>query len=195
MNPTYNSYYKYRKETFSSVAREAEEKGEYASAAAGFFALGAYLLANESYENTPGYREGIATLLRSIELDDRIQNYSRARQTSSFLRDNIRPMVDNDAEPVIRGLGYEWAGDSQYMIGDEQEARTAYQTALEQFTQLDFDTQLHWGARPEYDTALLAILRFFERRDTEYYEKHDLDFTGRLEWKLERCRSDSTEIE
>lgn len=178
----------------STRAREAEDKGEYASAAAGFFALGAYLLAEESYENTPDYREGIATLLRSIELDDRIQNYSRARRTSAFLRDNIRPMVDDDAAPVIRGLGYEWAGDSQYMIGDEQAAKTEYQKALEQFTQLDFDTQLHWGARPEYDTALLAMLRFFERRDVEYYKKQDKDFTGRIEWKIERCHSDSTEI-
>ncbi|MFD1565137.1 hypothetical protein ACFR99_16485 [Haloarchaeobius amylolyticus] len=103
-------------------------------------------------------------------------------------------MVDDDSEPVIRDLSYEWAGDSRCMIGDDEEAKTEYQKALEQFTRIDFNTQLRWGARPEYDTALLAMLQFFERRNLEYYEKQDTEFTGRVECEIERCRSDSTEI-
>lgn len=43
------------------------------------------------------------------------------------------------------------------------------------------------GACPEYDAAFFALNQFFDRHQIEYYARHDIDFAGRVEWKLERC--------
>lgn len=170
----------------SAFARDAESDEEYAVAAAAFFALGAYLFADELYRNGRSYREGIGYLLRSIELDARTETVTRAERTAAFLQENTAPVVADGNEPVVRGLGYEWAGDSLLIIGDDA-AVTQYQSAIEQFDRLDLDTQLYWGASPEYDTAFLPMKRFFERRGVAYFDRHDIDFAERVDWKLERC--------
>lgn len=174
------------KETLSSFVRDAEVEEEYDTAAAASFALGAYLFASEMYQNGRLYREGVGALLRSIEIDNRVGNNDRAKQTVSFLREHIGPVVDDGTEPVVRGLGQEWLGDSLFIIGDT-EAVPAYQSALGEFDHIDFDTQLYWGASSEYDAAFLPMKRFFERRDIEYFDRHDIDFSGRVEWKIAMC--------
>lgn len=47
--------------------------------------------------------------------------------------------------------------------------------------------QLHMGACPEYDAAFFVLNQFFDRHQIEYYARHEIDFAGRVEWKLERC--------
>ena len=167
-------------------ARNAESDGDYGEAAASFFALGMYKLASEMYRNGRSYREGIGDLLRSIELDERIENETRATRTSSIVREHVRPIISEGNAAVVRGLGCEWAGDALLMIGDT-DARSQYKRALNLFSPLDFETQLHWGNRPEYDAALLALKRFFDRRGIDYYDAHDIDFAGRIDWKLALC--------
>ncbi|OAQ52954.1 hypothetical protein HTG_08990 [Natrinema mahii] len=174
------------KQKLSSFARDAEANEEYDVAAAAFFTLGAYTLAGEMYQNGRYYREGIGTLLRSIELDTRCGNADRARRTVAYLQSNIRPLTADGNDPAVRGLGHEWAADSLLMIGDET-ALTEYRTARESFEGIDFDTQLYWGASPEYDTAFLPMKRFFERHGLEYFDRHDIDFSGRVEWKIAMC--------
>lgn len=174
------------KKKLSSVARSAEADEEYDAAAAAFFALGAYTFADELYQNGRYYREGVGTLLRSIELDTRIGNDDRARRTAAFLRSNIRPVTAADNEPVVRGLGYEWAADAELMTGDETASDT-YRSAGEQFERIDRDTELYWGASPEYDSAFLPVKRFLEREGLEYFPDHDIDFSGRIEWKRSVC--------
>ncbi|WP_255191826.1 hypothetical protein [Natronobeatus ordinarius] len=171
------------KEGLSSFARNAEANEEFDVAAAAFFALGAYTLADEMYRNGRYYREGIGTLLRSVELDTRCGNADRARRTADYLRSNIGPITADGNDPVVRGLGREWAADSLLMTGDET-AITEYQTALKLFHGIDFDTELYWGASPEYDTAFLPMKRFFERHRIDYFSDHDVDFAGRVAWKV-----------
>lgn len=167
-------------------ARNAESDGDYAEAAASFFALGMYRLASSMFRNGRAYREGIGDLLRSIELDERIENETRATRTSSLVREHAQPIVSDGNAAVVRGLGREWAGDALLMIGDA-DARAEYRRALTLFSPLEFETQLRWGARPEYDAATLALKRFFDRRGIDYYDSHDIDFSGRVDWKLSLC--------
>ena len=167
-------------------ARSAESNSEYNKAAAGFFAIGSYNMFSEMFENTRHYREGICNLLRSIELDERGGIETRAEWTAEFLRENIYPLLADENEAIVRGLGHEWVGDSFLLCGNP-DARGAYRQALEAFETVGFEAQLHMGACPEYDVAFLALRRFFDRHQIEYYARHDIDFAGRVEWKLEMC--------
>lgn len=119
-------------EELYSRAQAAEDDGEYEDAAAMFFAIGSHQLFAENFENNRYYREGIGHLLRSIELDERIENETRAEWTAAFLRENSHPLLADENEAIVRGLSHEWVGDSFLMCGNS-DARAAYRRALEAF--------------------------------------------------------------
>ena len=170
--------------TITSAAQEAEASGNLADAATAYFVLGAYKMADEMFQNGRYYREGITDVLRSISIDVRIGNTGRAEQTAAFLKDGNSILIDNRNEAVVRGLGYEWRGDASLMLGG-QGAKREYQKSRKCFEELDFETQLHWGAVPEYDTGFIAMKQYLESLNINYYKKHDIDFTGRVRWKIE----------
>ena len=170
--------------TITSAAQEAEASGNLADAATAYFALGAYKMADEMFQNGRYYREGITDALRSISIDARIGNTGRAKQTAAFLKDGTSVLVDNRNEAVVRGLGYEWRGDAFLMLR-EQKAKNEYQKSRKYFEELDFETQLLWGAVPEYDTGFIAMNQYFQSLNIDYYVDHDIDFAGRVNWKME----------
>lgn len=167
-------------------ARNAEAAGDYEEAAASFFALGMYKLAGEMYRNCRSYREGIGDLLRSIELDDRTGNEARATRTADILREHVRPVVSADNRTIVRGLGHEWVADALLMSG-AADAPAHYRRAMDLFSCLDLETQRNWSDCTAYETASRALKRFFDRRGIDYYELHDIDFAGRVDWKLTMC--------
>lgn len=167
-------------------ARNAESDGDYEKAAASFFALGMYKLAAETYRNCRSAREGLVELLRSIELDDRVGNETRAIRTAELLREHARPVVSEENRTIVRGLGCEWIADALLMSG-AADATSHYRRAVDLFSCLDLETQCNWSECTAYKTASLALERFFDRRGIDYYELHDIDFAGRVDWKLTMC--------
>ncbi|OVE83384.1 hypothetical protein B2G88_13055 [Natronolimnobius baerhuensis] len=169
-----------------SRAQTVESDGEFTDAAASFFALGMYRFASEMYRNTRTYRDGVGSLLRSIELDDRAGNEQRATRTAGFVRERCRSIISEGTCAIVRGLGCEWLADALLMTNNA-DARVHYQRASNLFSRLEFETQLHWGNRSAYETATRALERFFERREIDYYDSHAIDFAGRIDWKLTMC--------
>lgn len=119
------------REHLLNSAYDVESNGEYDEAASILFIAGGYSIFKNNFDNRY-YREGISTLLRSIELDERTENETRAEWTAAFLRKNIHPLLADENEAIVRGLGHEWVGDSFLMCGNS-DARAAYRRALEAF--------------------------------------------------------------
>lgn len=165
-------------------ALEAERAGDFDEAASSYFALGALHLSSSDYTNSASMRKGLAYVLQAISLDVRARKLNRARKNALVLDRWLPELIEQQPDPVVTGLAYEWWGDAHLMLG-ESDALEHYDEAIAQFEALDFETQLHWGARPEYDTAFGAAEDFLEARDIEYFERHDIAFAERVEWKVD----------
>lgn len=175
-------------DTIHDLALAAERDDEFAAAAEGYVALAAYTIAAADYEVGRSYRQGVAYAVLAMSLDACAGNTSRAGRHATWFGDCIDRIASQADEEVARGLGFEWRGDAALFAGRYEDALVAYDEAHAQFEALSLETQLHWGALPEYDVSVRASERFFADEGVDYFEDHDVDFAGRVRWKRETVR-------
>lgn len=170
------------KKPLYSEALDAEDRGDLQAAASYFVGLSAYLMSESSYENSRSYREAAAYLLRAVGLDIQAGRNERAADHLDRFGFVFEQLSNDERKAVFRGFGNEWLADAMMMVGTGS-PEERYERARQEFATIDLDTRLHWSSVPEYDAAYQAMRRFFESQGIDYYQDHDIDFVGRIDWK------------
>lgn len=167
----------------STAALEAEQNKHYPTAAQCYAMIGAVEITNSD-----GYgryhREGLANILQAIYYEIKAGNLQAANRFLDIYRAQFETTIEHASSAVVRGFADEWLGDALVLIGDGDRATDRYTAAIDEFDDLDFDTQWFYGASPEYDIAYSTFESFCGDNGIEYYRDHDRDFVGRVEWKL-----------
>lgn len=149
-----------------SEAYELEKRGAYEAAAAAFAVHGFETLVEANFERQKSTFVGQGLLLRAVSCDARTDNDHRAKRLQSIFEHVALDLSEAVSQDVVRGLLYEWVGDSLVLVGSE-DAFEWYSRAEEQFQDLDHQTQLHWGLSEAFDYHHHAYQGFVESRGVD----------------------------
>lgn len=164
-------------------ASELEKQGKYEEAAAAYAILGFEDIVEAEFQESSDLFIGLGTLLQGVSCDARRENTRRAERLQGIFEYVATDAIEATSKDVVRGLLYEWLGDSLLMTGSA-DVFEQYSRAEECYQGLDHQTQLQWGLSEEVDYAAFAYNRFATPKGEAVDDDTGLvDFLDRIDQK------------
>jgi len=126
-----------------------EEKSEWSSA--DWAVEGFRFIVDSNFKQGDHYRKGVSYLLSAIIYDVQDDNYWRASNLADLTRPLIELMQDETAEPILVGIGFEWFGDIDLLLGNES-AIDHYEQAEPYFKDTDWQDEI-WKFEPVFEIS------------------------------------------